>query len=764
MNQVSKETVGQRLNELKKSLSRGDVDFLLANNPAQKEVWEAQIFDLETVFNHPQETSIALIGSTGAGKSTLLNALLGVQILPVSSMKPCTAVVTTVRYSQHTPYRAKISFLTQEEWNKELYASVELLDTELGEEERRDMTDWNALKRATRDKILAVYGKSTSEDEMLSLQDLKLPEHLAECMSIEAEPIVIESQEPKQFSKQLKDYLSGESSYWPVVKTVEVTGPFQGLKNGAVLIDLPGVNDPNQAREEVTKSFLREASYVFVVFSNRGITKDVRELLLEQKMLRQFLLEGRINTLTLISTHADNISSVDPSEFDLDQDAEEIEIIRARNKAVKKQTKQDLQDIADDLAEIAGAGGYSTRRLKSALEETQIFTVSSQEYMRMQRIKGGKKSGIIEDIYETEFPQLLVHIDSICRERGSLEEINKRVSLLISEIENFFRALRTQQEDQQTDLKSHHRELQRTLKEPRTTLANELQRARDRAESSFQAHQEIFEERLHFAIDDAKTTVGQILNGWMGIHWATLRAIVIREGEFVSPSTGKRFNFSEDIAEPILKAIPFVWDDFFGHHFETSLAELKGQLEGRSEVFLERLRSEARRTNAFDDGVLNGLAGDIEMTRQSLDLQIKEALNGLRRTITRKRVELANSITRNIGAKMKPAYQAARQEKGSGLKNRMLNVLRQHANQGVREMYEMIQNDLVEGITELRVQFSHELKKVNGYVEQHADRVLSNLGGGVIAIQTESKDVLLKQIDEVAVRFGALQIEMMSAA
>jgi hypothetical protein len=507
----------------------------------------------------------------------------------------------------------------------------------------------------------------------------------------------------------------------------------------------------------VTRAYLRDASFIWVVFNmKRGVTRDIRDLLVEQKMLRQFLLEGKVNAMTMVGTHADEFSDDAAEELGLDEDAEMIGIVRARNAKVKEQVRKDLSDIADDLARLADTGGDSLQRLRQTLSETHVYTVSTRAYMKLREIGTHRKEYGIDEAFDTEVPQLIAHIETICRGQDHVEEVNQKASLLLREIESFFRSRRTQVEGRRGELAERLKDLRATLEHPRGELEKELHSARQRAEEGFRAHQEIFEERLQIAVENAGINVGRVLDSWVGIHWATLKAVVIREGEFTSPSTAKRHDFNADIAEPLLQAIPFVWDDFFGHHFETSLAEMKGQFNGRSEVFLERLRSEARQAGAFDAVVLNNIVGDIEVTRQSLELQIKSALSGLRGTITRKRGELASQITRVIGAQMSPAYEKARHEKGSGMKMRMLKVLREHAAASMRSMYEMIQQDLLEGINELKLQFSHDLKNLDGYVLKQADRVLSNLGGGRVAVQTQDTEALLKQIDDLLEGIGEL--------
>ena len=90
----------------------------------------------------------------------------------------------------------------------------------------------------------------------------------------------------KEMLDYLKKLIRGESSLWPLIKQVNVRGPYACLAGGLEMIDLPGLNDPNEARVEVTREFLRTSPYVWVVFSMiRGLTEDIQKILREEKLL-----------------------------------------------------------------------------------------------------------------------------------------------------------------------------------------------------------------------------------------------------------------------------------------------------------------------------------------------------------------------------------------------------------------------------------------------------------------------------------------------
>ena len=72
-----------------------------------------------------KRTVAGVMGSTGAGKSSVINAVLGGEMLvPTNCMRACTAVITEIAYNDSQDpealYRAKVEFISKEDWRKEL--------------------------------------------------------------------------------------------------------------------------------------------------------------------------------------------------------------------------------------------------------------------------------------------------------------------------------------------------------------------------------------------------------------------------------------------------------------------------------------------------------------------------------------------------------------------------------------------------------------------------------------------------------------------
>ncbi len=739
----------ERLHELEVWFADGLSRLVRGRREAEVRSWRERLNKIEREIEEFPQTPIAMVGPTGAGKSTLLNALLGAQVLPTSSIVACTAVITTVRFAPNKAYQAHVHFLTRAEWESELRASEFFRDTNGDEEETTGAGEWRSLPKATRDKLRAVYhAHEFSLRDRINFDSLSLPEEVLAYMQEGARPLILERDDPAAFRLLLTDFLSGEGRYWPLVKYVNIFGPFEALSGGAILIDLPGINDPNEAREEITRKYLRDAPFIWVVFS-RGLTRDIRMLLLEQRLLQQLLLDGKVNALAFVGTHADSFNDSEVEGFGLAENFEIVDIVRKRNERVIENVRRDLDEIAIELAEQTETDGPMLLRLRQTLGRTRIFSVSAPAYMKIRGIGAHLRDYGIPEAADTGLPELLDYLKSACGDEGPWSHVvnlERKVDLLLEEVSHSLDARRRLLEDRRGEISKNLGQMRARLQGLRQVLNRELQRVRHHTEGSFRLRQRTFEERLKIAVGQAVRGVELQLADWSQLNGQTLKAIIARDGKFNSPSTGKRHNLNADIAQPVLEAIIFVWDDFFGNNLDTMLAELCEQLGSRNEIFMVRLEAEARASGGFDRATLDQIESDIEISRRNLRVQVDEVMKALKQTIDRVRRDLASSIVKTIEEMMMPAYARARQKTGRGVKDAMLDIIQAHARKSAAKMFDSIERELVEGVTELGVQFADQLDQLNRYVIEQANRVLTNLGYDEGDKETEDIE---KELDEI---------------
>ena len=258
------------------------------------------------------------------------------------------------------------------------------------------------------------------------------------------------------------------------MQAVRITGPFQPLASGAKLVDLPGINDPNEAREEVTRQHIKSCRFVWLVFNvKRVLTRDTIAIIQSEDFLRQIVMDGRAGALTFVGTHSDDI---DPEsgreEFGLDEDATEFEVVQARNSAVRKEVKRQLAEVADRLQHNARESAQQSRVLREAFDRCQVFTISAREYLRLRGLAKTRSAGL-ESPEQTEIPTLLGHMDLICADysvEARARAHHRQIDLVLEEAANLAAAQRLQSKELATVSEGQRKEIRAAAQAARAFL------------------------------------------------------------------------------------------------------------------------------------------------------------------------------------------------------------------------------------------------------------------------------------------------------
>lgn len=208
-----------------------------------------------------QEFSIGVTGVMNAGKSTMLNALLGESVLG-TSVVPETANLTLLKYSDTK--KANVNFWTKDEWQKIEQSADEIQSLEAFVKETKELfgDEFNAY--------ITNKGYSQEVD-----------------------------------TKNLAHFTSAEHSNKKcnLVKSVELFSDLKFLKDGVVIVDTPGLDDPVIQREEITKGYLSKCDLMLHLMNvNQSATqKDVEficDTLLYQNVSRLLIIITRIDTVS----------------------------------------------------------------------------------------------------------------------------------------------------------------------------------------------------------------------------------------------------------------------------------------------------------------------------------------------------------------------------------------------------------------------------------------------------------------------------------
>ena len=666
------------------------------------------------LIDKPAEVRIALIGTTGAGKSTFLNALLCQEVLPVGVMEPCTAFVTTVRHAEGQGYRASVEFITPEEWAQDLDYLATTVEPESGEDEDQDVT--RQMVRAARARIEAVFGKEALAEPGVDVRKLKLPDEVKAVFATQSRR-TLAFDDAKPMLDEIRKLIRGESVLWPFVKQVDIVGSYPQLPRGVVLVDLPGLNDPNAARVEVTRDYLRRSPFVWVVFNMvRGMTKDIHTVLRDEKVLRDLLIYGNYHALALVGTQADHIQPAHADGLGLAADCTDAELVNAYRAQSATKARQTLQNMVRDFAP-AGSNPEHTEALATKAGQVPVHMISAVAYCKLRKV-GRYRVDLQLEAADTGIPDVLQHLESI----GQSEAVSyhermaaKRLEALRREVVAFFRAQGVPSEVVQR-LRSHVAEADRDFRQ-------ELTRHHDASTARMAAHREAFNQSLAGYLQDARQGVGEVVEVWRNIHWGSLRAATRKGGRHVT-TRGKRINMGEDVVGPLMKMLPLVWDRFFTQDTRGVVRAYVDAVKflcsgyGREVARILQAVLKTDRTRHY--------AEQVKWFEEKLALLSENTLRQVEITVRERRTDMANRLIAAAHNELAPALLQAGLQAGSGMKQRMLDILEAQAKEVVQRTYTSIQQDLIDGLLELEARIIRHLAEIRQEAEKQADMFADN--------------------------------------
>lgn len=690
-----------------------------AGHPVEWKRWLAERDSIRKNIKQRQSVRIALVGTTGAGKSTLLNALLGQQLLQVGVSTSITSFVTLVRYQSGPEYEVEIEYETLEEWAKVverfLLASAPGDDGVEGEAK--------SVINNMRKRIEAVHGaKLDDPTQYPKLHDLPVAPEVQQIFEGQA---CVKSRFPdaKAMIKHLRTMVRSDSPVWPLIKQVTIAGPYEALRGGIELVDLPGTNDLNEARVDVTREFIRNSPLVWLVFSmKRGITADGRRLLDEEKILRTLVLSGSYNSLQVIGTHADDVSWNVADQFGLDPDIHnDKDLVSAYRSHFVESSRATLMQLVEGLAGNADQG-VTLEKMLDLARNAPIHAVSAETYNSMQGVVRSTRPPHLgfADIGDTGIPGVLSSLHAISDEVGAGltgRTAMLRIENLRGEIATFFRARASAGNPAVARSKA-------SLEEEVSRLQERASHALTTASAKLDSKRQDFLQRMNPLFRTSILSVNRKANDWGLIHWATLRAIVSRDGVFKSPSSGRIYDLNEDITDPLLNHLPVAWQNYFGTELGAVRDEFALKLDNFAEDFAHHASKLIREACGRDDELTTR---QLLAFRKRVNFDKQQCVLQLADEVAERRRALAFGMSRVARDVMLPAYESASAEKGSGMKQRMLAHLTPKACQAAPMIYQTIQHDITESLSALESILARLFEELSDACVKQANMVAHNV-------------------------------------
>jgi len=634
---------------------------------------------------------------------------------------------------------------------------VELLLADLRDAEKLAAQDGVAdppaqqLSRAVRDKLWALY-RPSEDAEYASFDPFNLVEPPEIKFSLDTGFTELTCANLKDFQKHVARYLDSQHRFWPIVKSVQVRGPFAPLRDGAKIIDLPGLNDPNEAREQVTRMHLKECRFVWIVFNiRRGLTKDIVSIMQTDDFLRRIVMDGRAHSLTFVGTVADELGDLSAAarQFALAEDAPELDIITARNREVRRHLRTELKELAYSLAESAKEGKETADKLAAALRSSKVFTVSSLEYLRLLKLSRAHPKGLT-NLGQTEIPGLQEHMHRICATHGvamHCQTLNRQLELILADVEAELRSHEASIKNRLDISERGQKEMRAAVDAARSFLERDLDSVRELLAQDLESAQATLAERLKRAVERAKQELDQTFLRWERIHHLTLRAVCRRGGVHVGTH---RNDFPADLSKPILDGIAFAWSDFFGERLHQSLEKWTERLLRQSQEYRTRLRDSVAAVPDLGSNVLTNLQGIFVTTEKVLRELLAQTNNQMDAKIQHEQRTLYESIPGQVRANMEQAFQDAADEKGAGMKRRIVEVLARHAREVSNVMFDDARDAIVNGVRKLNDWLTREFTSMIEAIIRNAGLAAQNLVAGRSDRTAEAMAAEQKLLGELA--------------
>ena len=121
----------------------------------------------------------------------------------------------------------------------------------------------------------------------------------------------------QDFRRQINSYVyrsgNGDSPQtWPLIRKVELKGPWSVLSTGAVLVDLPGVRDSNAARAKVAETYLQNCNQIAIVAPiKRAVDDGTAKELMGEQFKRRLLMDGQYGSVFFVCTQTDDIEATE---------------------------------------------------------------------------------------------------------------------------------------------------------------------------------------------------------------------------------------------------------------------------------------------------------------------------------------------------------------------------------------------------------------------------------------------------------------------
>ena len=519
---------------------------------------QSEALAVESASKREFDSPIALLGESGAGKSSLFNALVGMDLLPHNSGSAVTAAICEIS-GGYTGYRLTAhlqdlpAFMKRfaEVWGRLEDAVKDLNGEDFAQDAILEIDEYD------RRLLLSITGQTIEQcaaqiaerlnrigengDQVKRIPDgLFLPEVIAAFREGSTHVHDFTTDQVVDLQANASLYLAASEPLWPLVNLVRIQGEFVLLRDGVRLVDLPGLNDPDPTRDRIAKAHLEKSKLIWLVLNaKRAATNTIVSYLMESKLFTKLQLSGRLASVAVIVTHADQFDDEGIIKaFNLQDDATLSELLDKHQDLMKRVVHDALLKVWDETVrqadgnleiETATAG-------REILKQIPVFSVDSNQSLLLRGIKKSRKAPSFETIEQTGIPTLerWIHSDFTERERRVHQgDLLRRIERLESSIRAEFGG-RAEIKKALADIRGNQNGGVGDIeKGAHTFLGVKIEEHARKKSNKAEAQAEVVISAIKSGMAGADSILrSEIPDRLNGIHWSTLRAIVRSRGVF----------------------------------------------------------------------------------------------------------------------------------------------------------------------------------------------------------------------------------------
>lgn len=650
----------------------------------------ATLNEIEQGLTEVPQIDVALIGRSRHGKSTLINSLAQEDILKTSAIRPCTATIVKLVYAEN--WSLEIEFVKKREllsdWKNAVEDAAEFLKKE------DEQSDDPRYLQDTLERFIELFGidKELPPKQLLqAVKSAEIPTEIREWLGQMAKPT---TQNIEVLKRAVSKFLSTEDKYWTVVDRCTIRGPFENWHPQLAIIDLPGTNDLNAHRTQITNSVRNKAKAVAIVTSESNLGTDIDSWLRESRVLADFLeaKASRRQHLFIIRTQLDsfepkiesptNSASMTPDE---QEEMEEKLYQEAIEEYKEQQTIAYHEMLKDIVSPILGSNSESEdenskrKELLNRVSNVPVHFVSALAYEVFQgRAEVGRrrKQNLIADFGNDEgltgVPKLLEFMNQIASdylEQNFYDDLAAQIESEVALIGHFFRTQNAILEAARNGAGSSVISLTNNVKnEIVPWIRHEISNTVGQLKTSGDYGTEAIRHRLDQNWRLSERRFQDKIDKWNLYAWNSLKSTARKDGVHITAS-GNYIDIPQDVCSVLVDDLLLVWTSYRDFVIEKQVNKV-------TEDFAMQLTAKLKETK---QGIENP---DAEEAINEIIEQLISIAGVQRESLLRKvesKIEELESIRKPayqfVQNSFKPTFEKIANEGGTGCQNRMRNLL-----------------------------------------------------------------------------------------